>query len=183
MRGCIGRPFAWQEVQLVMTTIFQKFDLSLVDPSYNLELKQALTIKPKDFYIRAIPRAGGTRLYATPSSSLMQARDTSGSTPSVPSAGKVDAKNPLYVLYGSNTGTSEAFAQRIATEAPSYGQIILKTSRRTAIDGTNRFPSKNRYIGLGCGACADRWTCDYRDCVFRRFVWVDKLRGQSDLIL
>jgi len=27
----------------------------------------------------------------------------------------------MYALYGSNTGTSEAFAQRIANNAPSYG--------------------------------------------------------------
>lgn len=31
------------------------------------------------------------------------------------------AKKPLYCLYGSNTGSCESFAQRIASEAPSKG--------------------------------------------------------------
>ncbi|KAF7351739.1 Fatty acid hydroxylase [Mycena sanguinolenta] len=93
-RGCIGRAFAWQEVSLVMASVIQKFDLSLVDPSYTLQIKQTLTVKPKGLYIHAAPRAGG---------------------------GGAATGVPFYVLYGSNTGTSEAFAQRIANEAPSYG--------------------------------------------------------------
>ncbi|KAJ7257292.1 fatty acid hydroxylase [Mycena rebaudengoi] len=78
VRACIGRAFAWQEVLLVMSSLIQKFDLSFVDPSYVMNLKQTLTIT---------------------SSGML----------------------PLYVLYGSNSGTSEAFAQRVANDAPSYG--------------------------------------------------------------
>jgi cytochrome P450/NADPH-cytochrome P450 reductase len=36
---------------------------------------------------------------------------------------QVQSGLPFYVLYGSNTGTSEAFAQRLANEAPSYGTL------------------------------------------------------------
>jgi cytochrome P450 / NADPH-cytochrome P450 reductase len=35
-----------------MVSIVQKFDLEMVDPSYTLEFRQSLTIKPKDFFIR-----------------------------------------------------------------------------------------------------------------------------------
>ncbi|KAJ7771297.1 fatty acid hydroxylase [Mycena maculata] len=118
MRGCIGRAFAWQEVSLVLATVFQKFDLELADASYNLQIKQTLTIKPKGLRIHARPRAGKTVFYATPSSALKTGENQT--TPVQVRAESLSGQ-PLYVLYGSNTGTSEAFAQRIANEAPSYG--------------------------------------------------------------
>ncbi|KAJ7620489.1 fatty acid hydroxylase [Mycena polygramma] len=120
-RACIGRAFAWQEVLLVMASVIQKFDLALVDPSYTLKLKQTLTVKPLGLRIHATPRAAPVHLHASPSSALMPGRDVDPAPPKggvTPSAG---TGVPLYVLYGSNTGTSEAFAQRVANEAPSYG--------------------------------------------------------------
>ncbi|KAJ3746164.1 cytochrome P450 [Lentinula detonsa] len=56
MRSCIGRAFAWQEMCLVLSSIVQRFDLALVDPSYELQITQAITIKPKDFRILARQR-------------------------------------------------------------------------------------------------------------------------------
>ncbi|KAJ7218356.1 fatty acid hydroxylase [Mycena pura] len=122
-RACIGRAFAWQEVCLVMGSVIQKFDLSFVDPSYTLQIKQTLTVKPADMRIRAAPRTSGTAtaapfLYATPSSALGPAASREAPSDAVLPVG---TGTPLYALYGSNTGTSEAFAQRIANEAPSYG--------------------------------------------------------------
>ncbi|KAI0690214.1 cytochrome P450 [Cytidiella melzeri] len=122
MRGCIGRPFAWQEVQIVMVYLMQRFDIVLHDPTYDLKLKQTLTIKPKEFYIHAIPRSDKARIVATPSSVLL--RDHSKEVSRVPNVAATttgDDRKPLYVLYGSNTGTSEAFAQRIAADAASHG--------------------------------------------------------------
>ncbi|KAJ3737687.1 fatty acid hydroxylase [Lentinula guzmanii] len=124
IRGCIGRPFAWQEVSLVMASILQKFDLSFVDPTYNLALKQALTVKPKDLFIRAklrnqIPHF---RLTASILKQVSQSSSTTTTTISEPEVGiAAEARRPMYIFYGSNTGTSEAFAQRIANDAPSYG--------------------------------------------------------------
>ncbi len=51
-----GGAFAWQEAQIALVTIFQHFDLVMNDPTYELHMKQTLSIKPKDFFIRAIPR-------------------------------------------------------------------------------------------------------------------------------
>ncbi|KAJ7501738.1 fatty acid hydroxylase [Mycena galericulata] len=118
VRGCIGRAFAWQEVALVLATIFQKFDLSLADPSYTLEIKQTLTVKPKGLHIHARPRTGKTVFYAAPASTL-RGEEAQGAP--VQAVVESTSGKPLYVLYGSNTGTSEAFAQRIANEAPAYG--------------------------------------------------------------
>lgn len=107
-----------------MASIMQKFDLSLVDPSYMLELKQTLTVKPKGLRIRAALRTDAVSLSASPSSAPLQNRGMKGMRPAASgshNSGIEFRGTPLYVLYGSNTGTSEAFAQRISNEAPSYG--------------------------------------------------------------
>ena len=46
-RACIGRPFAMQEAQLVMSMILQRFDLIEEDPSYQLWSAETLTLKPR----------------------------------------------------------------------------------------------------------------------------------------
>ncbi|KAJ7626813.1 cytochrome P450 [Roridomyces roridus] len=114
VRACIGRAFAWQEVTLVMATIIQNFDLTLVDPGYTLQIKQTLTVKPKGLKIRATPRSG-VNLYAS------YGVGSGLRTRQLPSIVEDVSGPPMYVFYGSNTGTSEAFAQRIAGEAASYG--------------------------------------------------------------
>uniref|UniRef100_A0A0W0F1E3 Putative fatty acid hydroxylase n=1 Tax=Moniliophthora roreri TaxID=221103 RepID=A0A0W0F1E3_MONRR len=118
MRGCIGRPFAWQEVALILASMIQKFDLELADPSYTLIIKQSLTIKPKNFYIKARLRKTGpplqTSLTPVPSQTLA---GEAGSSTITASKGSI----PLYLLYGSNTGTSETFAQRVANDAARHG--------------------------------------------------------------
>ncbi|KAG9080570.1 hypothetical protein FRC06_006408, partial [Ceratobasidium sp. 370] len=110
------RPFAWQEAPIAVATIFQKFDFTLVDPPYTLQLKQALTLKPKDFEFYAIPRKG------TPSFSVAAA-PTRSTTGAGPGKGVVGAsrgsRSPLHVFYGNNTGSCEGFAQNIASEAAS----------------------------------------------------------------
>ena len=117
-----GRPFAWQEVQIVLVYLFQRFDFVMHDPSYDLKYKQTLTIKPKDFYIHAIPRTDMARIVATPSSALLRDPEVERGTPVSTAEDSSDtSKTPLYVLYGSNTGTSESFAQRIASDAAVHG--------------------------------------------------------------
>ncbi|KAF7794903.1 hypothetical protein EIP86_006046 [Pleurotus ostreatoroseus] len=119
-----GRPFAWQEAQIALALIVQKFDFVLHDPSYELELKQALTIKPAHFYVHAVPRSGQPQLVATPSATHfapnLQDRPALSLASSVTAPG-AEPKQSMYVLYGSNTGTSESFAQRITNAASSYG--------------------------------------------------------------
>src|SRR3954470_12950135 len=55
-RACIGRQFALQEATLVLSMLLQRFEfIDFAD--YQLETKQALTIKPNQFHIR-VTRAG-----------------------------------------------------------------------------------------------------------------------------
>ncbi|MEM9775704.1 MAG: cytochrome P450, partial [Chloroflexota bacterium] len=117
MRSCIGRPFAMQEAHLAIAMMLQRFDIMKADPSYQLKIKEALTIKPEGFYIRA-KRRGDTWIH--PSSGLA-AIPEKAPHPTGPNQKYAEAQSPLLVLYGSNAGTAESFAQRIAGSAAGYG--------------------------------------------------------------
>lgn len=122
MRGCIGRPFAWQEALLVLAILLQNFNFSMEDASYQLQIKQTLTIKPNGFRMRAHLRNG---ISAT---SLERALATT-SLNEPPSAqvvsrvqkGKTTKGKPIAIYYGSNTGTCEALANRLASDAANHG--------------------------------------------------------------
>ncbi|KAF1974985.1 NADPH-cytochrome P450 reductase-like protein [Bimuria novae-zelandiae CBS 107.79] len=120
MRGCIGRPFAWQEALLVMAILLQNFNFSMEDPSYELKIKQTLTIKPKDFFMRAHLRnhmSATTLERALASASINErAGEKAAATKKKASQGK-----PMSVYYGSNTGTCEALANRLASDAANHG--------------------------------------------------------------
>ncbi|WAO87403.1 Bifunctional cytochrome P450/NADPH--P450 reductase [Fusarium falciforme] len=125
MRACIGRPFAWQEALLVMVMLLQNFNFVL-DPGYELGFKQTLTIKPKDMHMRAILRDNLTpttlerRLAGLPVSETEEANGVNGK-PSDANDGV-----PMTVLYGSNSGTCESLAQRVATDAAEHGFHVTK---------------------------------------------------------
>ncbi|KAK1673514.1 cytochrome P450 [Colletotrichum godetiae] len=134
MRGCIGRPFAWQEALLVMVMLLQNFNFVL-DPNYHFGIKQTLTIKPKDMHMRAILRDNLTpttlerRLagLAEPEKQAAQAK-ASGA------AAGGETGMPLTILYGSNSGTCEALAQRVASDAASHG---FRATKIDCLDSAN----------------------------------------------
>ncbi|EJD54180.1 cytochrome P450 [Auricularia subglabra TFB-10046 SS5] len=141
-RACIGRAFAWQEAQMAIVTIFQKFDFKLVDPSYTMDIKQTLTIKPQGMRIYAIPRTDSTfAINLAPTLSAPTKPNVGSSQKSQRKTGDTpEASQPLYFLYGSNTGSCEMFAQRIANEASDHGfRAIIGTldsaTQRLATDG------------------------------------------------
>lgn len=137
-RACIGRGFAWQEAQLAVVTMLQRFDFRLADPSYELDIKQSLTLKPANFLVHATPRKTGFSLGLAPSSQATP----SASRPSTPSAG---AGSPMYLLYGSNTGSCETFAQRIASEALQHG---FSASVKPLDTATSNLPTNGPVIIL-----------------------------------
>jgi len=55
-RACIGRAFAMQEATLVLAMILQRFDLAMDDQTYQLDVKETLTLKPDGFYLRFVRR-------------------------------------------------------------------------------------------------------------------------------
>jgi cytochrome P450/NADPH-cytochrome P450 reductase len=116
-RACIGRGFAMHEAALAIGMILQRF--RLVDHErYQMHLKETLTIKPDGFKIKVRPRNDKERgAYA----GQIAAAATARATP-VPAARTRPGHNtPLLVLYGSNLGTAEELATRVADLAEVNG--------------------------------------------------------------
>ena len=112
-RACIGRQFALTEAKLAMAVILQKFALS--DPhGYRLAIKETLTIKPDDFYMRVRRRTPNERTIFT------AAAITQPVEPDVPEA-VAGGGQVLTVLYGTSLGTSREVAERIAERALGDG--------------------------------------------------------------
>ena len=115
-RACIGRGFAMHEAALAIGMILQRF--RLIDAHrYQMHLKETLTIKPEGFRIKVRPRtdkergtfAGTTATTAATGAAAPAARTRSGHN------------TPLLVLYGSNLGTAEELATRVADLAQVNG--------------------------------------------------------------
>ncbi|CAI4214184.1 unnamed protein product [Parascedosporium putredinis] len=137
-RGCIGRPFAWQEALLVMAMLLQNFNFVL-DPKYTLGIKQTLTIKPADMHFRAILRDG---LTPPPSSTGCPAKASNGqhANGGEPAAATTTGI-PMTILYGSNSGTCEALAQRVAADASTHG---FRVDKLDCLDSANgKLPATN----------------------------------------
>jgi cytochrome P450/NADPH-cytochrome P450 reductase len=117
-RACIGRGFAMHEAALAIGMILQRF--RLVDHErYQMHLKETLTIKPDGFKIKVRPRADKERgAYEGHAAAATAARTAAP----VPGARTRPGHNtPLLVLYGSNLGSAEELATRVADLAEVNG--------------------------------------------------------------
>src|SRR6202051_2939217 len=116
-RACIGRGFAMHESALALGMILQRFKLIDIH-RYQMVLKETLTIKPDGFKIKVRPRADQDRgAYAG------RATTTAASTAAAAPRGRhrPGHNTPLLVLYGSNLGTAEELATRVADLAEVNG--------------------------------------------------------------
>lgn len=120
MRACIGRDFAWQEALLMMTMLLQNFDFAL-EPGYKLEYNQTLTIKPKDMKMRATLRDNLTATKLERRLAGMAVAETKSAKVAPNGVAEDENLVPLTILYGSNSGTCESLAQRIAADASGHG--------------------------------------------------------------
>jgi cytochrome P450/NADPH-cytochrome P450 reductase len=113
-RACIGRGFAMHEAALALGLILQRFDLIDVN-RYQLKLKETLTIKPEGFRIKARLRTDRPPPVAAPVVAPAAPVQTPLARPS--------HNTPLLVLYGSNLGTAEEYAHRLAETAEINGFV------------------------------------------------------------
>ncbi|MDQ6924660.1 MAG: cytochrome P450 [Candidatus Eremiobacteraeota bacterium] len=123
-RACIGRQFAMQESALVIGMMLQRF--RLIDHTrYQLKLKETLTIKPEGLKIKVRPRVHKTVAAPAAVTSAAPARRNgaapTGATVAAPPAQLPGHGTPLLVLFGSNLGTSEDAARRVADISASQG--------------------------------------------------------------
>ncbi|KAF1993752.1 cytochrome P450 [Amniculicola lignicola CBS 123094] len=138
MRACIGRPFAWQEALLVMALLLQNFDFRMDDPSYELKIKSNLTIKPEGFNMRASLRKGISVMSLQHTLSGAPT-DDNGAIPTPPDSDKAQPDGGrITILYGSNTGTCQSLAQKLAAEAGARG---YQASLNDMDSGINALPT------------------------------------------
>lgn len=132
-RGCIGRPFAWQESILSLAMILQNFNLRFDDPSYQLHNKQTLTIKPADFFMKVRLREGidpihlEKKLFSGTTDGPAQDKKQ-GPQQSLPTGKKMS------VYYGSNSGTCEGLSQTLASAAAGHGFQATVQPLDSAVD-------------------------------------------------
>ncbi|CAF3144371.1 unnamed protein product [Rotaria socialis] len=113
-RSCIGRPFAMQESLLAVAMILKHFYIDLVDPSYDLRIKQNLTIKPDGFKIKVRSRQHVKILLDTKIKQEKVIPNNSTGT-------NENKSRSISILFGSNAGSCESFAAILASEAPKHG--------------------------------------------------------------
>jgi len=114
-RACIGRGFAMHEAALAIGMILQRFRLIDVN-RYQMHLKETLTIKPDGFRIKV--RARGEQERGTHAGPAAAA---AGAAPGPRARTRPGHNTPLLVLYGSNLGTAEELATRVADLAEVNG--------------------------------------------------------------
>ncbi|WP_434384320.1 bifunctional cytochrome P450/NADPH--P450 reductase [Melittangium boletus] len=113
-RSCIGRAFALQEATLVLGMLLQRFHVTEPAP-YALHVRETLTLKPEGLRIRARVRQNVSRSLTT------RAAPAPVATPAQGHERGAAHGTPLLLLYGSNSGASEAFARRIASDGLARG--------------------------------------------------------------
>jgi cytochrome P450/NADPH-cytochrome P450 reductase len=118
-RACIGSQFALQESVLALGMALQRF--KFVDhTNYQLKVKETLTLKPDDFRIRLKKRSVEDRSLATQTITDVVERKQNTSTTQL----TTDHETPLLVLHGSNMGTAQQIAARLAEEGESVGFVV-----------------------------------------------------------
>ncbi|PSR83575.1 cytochrome P450 [Coniella lustricola] len=153
LRGCIGRAFAWQESLLVLAMLLQNFNFELYDPSstYELQIKQTLTLKPGNLFMRAAVRE---HVDTVKLGSILHGHNGSDTThnhketipltpPSTGSSGNRSAitfpaqsttSQLMRILYGSESGTCEAIAHALASIAQKRGYDTTVSPLDAAVD-------------------------------------------------
>jgi cytochrome P450 / NADPH-cytochrome P450 reductase len=121
-RACIGRQFAMQEAVLVLGMLMQRFEF--VDTfDYQLKIKESLTIKPDGLKItlrlRAVRTTGTSPAVAPPAA----VDGAAAAAPQTQRSGE-GHNTPLLVLFGSNLGTAEGIASRIAQDGSDRGYAV-----------------------------------------------------------
>ena len=122
-RACIGSQFALQESVLALGMALQRF--KFVDhTNYQLEVKEALTIKPNDFKIKLKKRTAADRVL--PAAVTPERSETAVEEPGAQL--QSGHSTPLLVLHGSNMGSAQQVASRLAEEAESVGFVVSQGS-------------------------------------------------------
>ena len=136
VRACIGRAFAWQEALAVTALLLQNFNLSLNDPSYDMKVKQTLTLKPEGFHMRASLRDGitPTSLQNLLSGDIGAVEDAVDQHSKRSGTDTMTDLKPMTILYGSNAGTCQSLAQKLSVDARRHGYFASVMEMDATVD-------------------------------------------------
>lgn len=109
-----------------MAMIFQNFNFVFADADYELYHKQTLTLKPGNLFMRAILRDGldPVSLEKRLAGAKPTAEKQKTPIPNGVSHEDDGQDQQMTILYGSNSGTCETLAQRLAFDARSHGYKV-----------------------------------------------------------
>ena len=106
--------------------VLQRFQLEMADPSYELQLKSTLTIKPWHFRMKVRRRPGKNLMTGIPGGVPSQAAQKHKDQHEQAHRPRADdgEKKQVSVFFGGETGTCESLAQSLLEKAPEYGLQI-----------------------------------------------------------
>lgn len=125
MRSCIGRGFAEQEMLINIALVLQRFQLQLADPTYELELKSTLTIKPWNFRMKARRRTGKSLMVGIPGGVPAEVAKKHEQQHEQVQVSRASSAASLLIYFGGNTGTCEALAEDLRTRLADHGLNAL----------------------------------------------------------
>lgn len=99
--------------------LLQKFHFQMHDPDYTLKIKHTLTIKPLDFFMTA--RLRTETAVPTPVSRAGEKEAGEMNSVNEESRRSDAASGRLAIFFASNSGSCEAFAHQLATDAEARG--------------------------------------------------------------
>jgi len=123
--------------------LLQNFDFHAYDPEYKLQIRKTLTVKPLDFFMTARLRHGldpvvlEHQLWNSGNgANKVLLKDSVAESVGISSSTSLE-RRPMHIYYGSNTGTCQALAHSLASEASIHGFNAIVDSLDTA---TKQFP-------------------------------------------
>ncbi|PVH93311.1 cytochrome P450 [Periconia macrospinosa] len=173
-RSCIGRAFAWQESLLVIAILLQKFNFTMDDPSYEVRIKEALTIKPDGFKMHAALRNSTPPSKLVPKTAYSSSKaDKSGDARSHPNMSIAGPGNnrSVSIFYGSNSGTCEALSNLLAGD---FAKIGFTVQPIRTLDWAPHYFTTNELIVIVTATYDGRPTDDATEFVD----WLESLQGE-----
>ncbi|KAI9152295.1 P450 family fatty acid hydroxylase [Paramyrothecium foliicola] len=142
-RACIGSDFAMQEAIMAVAILIQNFDFRFMDPNYTLKVKQASTLKPVNLFISAKLRPGISLLSLNRDLFSHASGGIKPSSSSSSDAQGSEEMQPMTILYGSNTGTCQNLADRLARTALQHG---FRCTIKSLNEGLNSVPTDQAVV-------------------------------------